>query len=183
MLFGNKQWPSNETTEAWLTVWRLLSRGVIPKDALSWHNTDLRKSRPYQVFCPLDGVVVFDDRVGAERLAGVEVIFLTGLGVTEPTLTAIEQCVRRGATCVALPHLLPDRVRAATGEQGELQDGKGLWLATPDFLAPAVKDRVAHVLPEEDVIRYRFGNHLVTFRPVDGDMDHLNVQTELIPPK
>ena len=173
-LFGHKQWPSNEKTEAWLAVWHLLSRGVIPSDALSWHNTNLRKSRPYQVFCPLDGVVVFDDRVGSAHLAGVEVIFLTGLGVTEPTLAAIERCVTEGATCVSLPHLLPDRVLDATGDVGELKDGDGLWLATTDFLAPSVKKRVAHVIPQEDLIRYRFGDQMTTFHPIDGDMNRLD---------
>ncbi len=175
-LFGHKQWQSNETTEAWLAIWHLLSRGVIPKDALTWHNTKLRKSQPYQVFCPLDGVVVFDDRVGLQHLSGIEVIFLTGLGVTEPTLKAIEQCVTEGATCVSLPHLLPHRVRSITGDAGELKDGDGLWIAITDFLTASVRNRVAHVLPEEDVIRYRFGNQEVAFRPVAGNMNRLEAK-------
>jgi len=62
-----------------LRVFHLLSRGVIPPDALSWHNTNLDIARPYQVFCPLDGVIIYDHRVQPELLQGLEVIFLTGL--------------------------------------------------------------------------------------------------------
>jgi len=171
MLFGHKEWPSNETTEAWLKIWHLLSRGVISEHSLSWHNTKLRLARPYQFFCPLDGVVVFDHLVGKEHLQGVEVIFLTGLGGSDETLAAIEECVAEGATCVGLPHLMPGRVP----EGGELREGKGLWVSTSDFLAPRVAERVKHVIPEGDVIRYRFGDQTVTFRPIDGDMNNVGV--------
>ncbi len=169
MLYGHKEWQSDETTEAWLKIWHLLSRGVISEHSLSWHNMKLQAERPYQVFCPLDGVVVFDHLVGKEHLEGAEVIFLTGLGVSEATLEAIGECVAAGATCVGMPHLLPGRVP----EGGELKDGKGLWVSTTDFLAPSVRKRVKHVIPKEDVIRYRFGDQTVTFRPINGDMNSL----------
>ncbi len=174
-LFGHKEWPSNPTTEAWLQVWHLLSRGVIPEYTLSWHNTKGR-GRPYQVFCPLDGVVVYDHLVSGKRLKDVEVIFLTGLGVSEKTLRAIGRCVKRGATCVALPHLLPERVWKQTGNTGVFRSGKGLWVATESFLADEVREHVAPVIPAEDVIRYRFGDTTVTFRPVDGDPNWLAVE-------
>jgi len=174
-LFGCKEWQSTETTEAWLDIWHLLSRGVIPRESISWHNASL-SDVPYQVFCPMDGVVVFDDRVGEEHLAGIDVIFLTGLGITQETQWAVARCVRAGATCIALPHLLPERVRRLAEDGGAIADGKGVWLATDDFLADEVRERVAHALPEEDEIRYRFGGSAVVLRPIDGDPNRLRAE-------
>lgn len=172
-LYGHKEWQSTQLTEAWLKIWHLLSRGVMPEHALSWHNRKLRDAMPYQVFCPLDGVVVFDHHVGAEHLKGVEVIFLTGLGLSGPTRNAVAQRVKEGATCVALPHLLPTDVRQKTGDHGELRDGNGLWVATTNFLSEPVKKRVQHVIPQRDEIRYRFGKQSVVLEPVQGDMNRL----------
>jgi hypothetical protein len=174
-LFGHKQWQSNAKTEAWLKIWHLLSHGVISKHSLSWHNSKLRNIQAYQVFCPLDGVVVYDHHVGIKNLKGVEVIFVTGVGVSAETQAAIETCVKAGVTCVALPHLLPNRVSKVTGESGELKDGKGFWVATIDFLAPHVKKRVQHVIPKSDEIRYRFGDYVVVFEPADRNMNKLKV--------
>jgi hypothetical protein len=177
-LYGNDAWPSTPATEAWIKIWHLLSRDVISEETLSWNSEKLGGKRPYQVFTPLDGVVVYDHLVSEERLRGVEVIFLTGIGVSADTQLAIEHCVRDGATCVALPNLLPERVHRQTGDAGTLQDGKGLWVATEDFLSDAVREAVADVIPEGDVIRYRFGDTEVRFAPVDGDMNRLAVEVE-----
>jgi hypothetical protein len=173
-LFGSREWQSTEVTEAWLRIWHLLSRGVIHKESPSWHNKHVHGA-PYQVFAPLDGVVVFDHRVRRKHLDGIEVIFLTGLGVTRETLRDVEACVGNGATCVALPHLLPERVAAATGESGTLEDGEGLWVATTDFLAPHVAGHIEHVLPSGDELRYRFGDTQVVLRPEDGDPNRLRL--------
>lgn len=174
-LFGSTEWHSTGTTEAWLRLWHLLSNGVIPADSLSWHAGSLR-SRPHQLFAPQNGVVVFDHRVKGELLAGVEVIFLTGLGVSPETLAGVEAQVAAGATCVALPHLLPAAVARATGRNGSLKDGAGRWVATEDFLAPHARQAVQQVLPVEGTLRYRFGNRTVVFRPGDGDPDQLEVE-------
>lgn len=173
-LYGSPAWPSNNVTEGWLRIWHLLTRGVIGADSLSWH-ADGYKGRPYQVFCPMDGVVVYDHTVSEELLKGVEVIFLTGLGVSANTLAGIQRRVSAGATCIGLPHLLPEHVVSATGRNGAWREGAGTWVATEDFLGPHVRKQVQSVLPAYDAIRYRFGDTTVTFRPVDGDPNRLSV--------
>jgi len=178
-LYGSAQWRSTSVTEAWLRIWHLLSCGTIPADSLSWHGGSLWREwhgRPHQTFCPLDGVVVYDHTVRGELLAGVEVFFLTGLGVSTKTQAAVEQRVAEGATCVALPHLLPERIARDTGRSGTLKDGSGLWISTDDFLAPHVRQQVRHVLPDYHTLRYRFGERTVVIRPVDGDPDRLAVE-------
>ncbi len=178
-LFGSPSWQSTSITEAWLRLWHLLSCGVIPADSLSWHGGNLWREwhgRPHQTFCPLDGVVVYDHTVRGDLLAGVEVIFLTGLAVSAETLAAVEQQVAAGTTCVALPHLLPERVARETGHNGTLKDGAGLWVSTEDFLAPHARKQVRHVLPGADTLRYRFGERTVIFHPEDGDPNRLVVE-------
>lgn len=163
-LFGNPDWRPTDVTEAWVRLWHLLTRGVVPYKSLNWHGAGY-EGRPLQFFCPLDGVIVFDHHVTEKHLKTAEVIFLTGLGVSEETLLAVEKCVVSGAMCIGLPHLLPKHVVKETGTCGVLKQGNGFWLATEDFLAPHVADRVEHILPPRDKILYRFGTTAVDFRP------------------
>lgn len=175
MLYGNPEWRSTVDTEAWFRVWHLLSRGVIPADGLSWHSASSYVNRPQQVFAPLDGVVVFDHHVEREHLEGVQAIFLTGIGISESGLEAIEAAVEDGAICFAQYHLAPERVRGETGKKGTLEDGAGEWIVTTDFLAPHVRRAVRPFQPERDSMRYRFGETTVTFHPRDGDPNDVTV--------
>ena len=118
--------------------------------------------------------MVYDHHVGAERLQGVEAIFVVGLGVS-PRRWRPSRAVAAGATCVIQPHLAPPRVVAAKAADGTLAQGAGRWVVQADPLAPAVRRAVEPVLPPRDVLRYQFGDTTVTFSPVDGDSDRLEV--------
>lgn len=178
-LFGVEGWKSNETTEAWLELWHLLSNGEISPHSICWHNDNV-VTTPYTVFAPLDGVVVFDQKVEAKFLNGVELIFLTGIGVSEPTLNAVKDRVEQGAVCVALPHLVPDDVRHLTGDNGMLDSGLGKWVVTTSFLTNEVKNHVQAFLPQENYMRYRFGNTEVQFRPLNNNKDKITVSVQPI---
>ncbi|MHB1356332.1 MAG: hypothetical protein ACYCZF_10195 [Anaerolineae bacterium] len=175
-LFGNPEWRSDDVTEGWLRVFHLLSRGVIPPDTLSWHNTNLSSTRPYQLFCPLDGVIVYDHLVQSELLQGLEVLFLTGIGVSEVTLTGIRQAVRAGATCIGRPALLPEEVRDES-QIRDVAEGAGRWIASETFLDERARCAVAPVLPREDKLTYLFGHSRITLRPIGGDPNKLDVET------
>ncbi|MBD3174940.1 MAG: hypothetical protein GF320_07155 [Armatimonadia bacterium] len=173
-LFGNPAWPVNDTTRAWQDIWHLLTRDTVDRETLTWHGTPTA-NRPHQVFCPLDGVIVFDDHVTYDRLEGVETIFLTGVGVSPQTLLDVQRRVREGATCIALPHLAPLSVRAETGSSGYLEVGEGRWVVTESFLSDQARAAAAGAIPDEDVIRYRFGQTTVELRPIGGDPNRLEV--------
>ena len=173
-LYGNPNWQTTSDTEAWIKIWHLLTRGAVSQQGLSWWVSDTY-IKPYQVFCPLDGVVVFDHHVGFENLEGVEVIFLTGIGVSPETLDAISQCVTNGATCVSLTHLAP-KTLPASDPNGIIVQGNGRWIITNDFLSDTVRNGVSHVIPSEDVIRYQFGDNTVIMRNVGNDNNRITVE-------
>lgn len=178
-LFGIKEWKSNATTEAWLQLWHLLSRGKISQHSISWHNRDVRPT-PYQIFYPLDGVVVFDHHVRMPHLKDVELIFLTGIGVTQPTLNDVIEKVKQGATCVALPHLAPPEVRSRTGNNGTITEGKGRWIVTESFLGLTGSPHLEPFLPSDNHIRYRFGDTEVKFTPAGANNNKIEVSVKEI---
>jgi hypothetical protein len=173
-LFGIKAWKSNAVTEAWLQIWNLLSNGELDSHSISWNNSNLLGT-PYKVFFPLDGVVVFDEKVSGEHLAKVELIFLTGLGISPETLNAVSSRVKQGAVCVALPGLVPNEIRSATGNNGVVTDGAGKWVVTESFLTDLVKKNVQTFLPKENNIRYRFGDTEVQFQPTNNNSNQVSV--------
>ena len=175
-LFGMEGWNSTPTTEAWLEMWNLLSNGQINSTSISWHNNKVKAETPYQVFYPLDGVVVFDEKVGGEHLSDVELIFLTGIGISKATLNDVRDKVKQGAVCVSLPGLAPTEILNRTGNNGSVTDGQGKWIISESFLSDEVKDGVQPFLPQEDYIRYQFGNTEVQFRPLGGDKNKIEVQ-------
>ncbi|MCE5257481.1 MAG: hypothetical protein LLG44_00295 [Chloroflexi bacterium] len=174
-LFGNPNWHSDDVTEGWLRVFHLLSRGVIPPYTLSWHNTELARERNYQVFCPLDGVVVYDHHVRPELLRDLQMIFLTGIAISPQTLTGVQEAVRNGATCIGRPALLPESIRAGA-QLGIVVDGAGQWLASESFLDDAVRELVEPALPAQDELTYTFGNTRVALHPIDGDVNNLSAK-------
>jgi hypothetical protein len=181
-LFGSKEWRSTPTTEAWLGIWSVLSRGAIPKDTL-YRGWSAFATKPNRLLHPLDGVVVYDHRVDYRLMRGAEVIFLSGVGVSDTTRRAIARCVREGATCVALPHLAPNAIQRRIGTEGACRDGSGRWVLTADFTSEAARDAVRHVVPEGDIIRYRFGDREVILRPVGGDMNRITAEERMVRPR
>jgi hypothetical protein len=173
-LFGIKAWKSNAVTEAWLQIWNLLSNGEINSHSINWHNSNIFGT-PYKVFFPLDGVVVFDEKASGENLAKVELIFLTGLGISPATLDAVSSRVKQGAVCVSLPALVPKDIRTAAGNNGMVTDGSGKWVVTESFLTDQVKQNVQPFLPKENYIRYRFGDTEVQFRPANNNSNQVSV--------
>jgi len=172
-LFGHMEWQSTTDTEAWFKLWHLLSLGVAPADSLSWHAGSIAR-RPYQVFMPLDGVVVFDHHVKKEDLEGVELILLTGIGIGTSALEGVAERVQEGALCIAMKHLLPEAVLKETGDNGEFAYGAGLWVATTDFLAPHVRQRIIPFFPHHNTIRYRFGDTEVRFNATEDNPNKLS---------
>ncbi|MCP4313402.1 MAG: T9SS type A sorting domain-containing protein [Bacteroidetes bacterium] len=177
-LYGIEGWHRSPATEAWLEIWNLLSNGQINKNSISWHNNKVKVESPYQVFYPLDGVVVFDEKVGGEHLVDVELIFLTGIGVSEATLSDVKARVQQGALCVSLPTLAPAEIVSQTGNNGSISDGEGQWLISESFLSTAVQQAVQPYLPQENYMRYQFGDTEVQFRPVDGNNNEIEVEVK-----
>jgi len=173
-LFGHPTWRSTQTTEAWLRLWHVLTRGTIPGDALSWQGGGNR-GRAYQLFCPLEGVVVYDHHARKPLFDKAELICLTGLGVSEPTLQDVAECVAAGATCVALAHLAPEDVRREAGGPGVVAAGTGRWVLVEDFLDPLAVEHLLPALPAGKTIRYRLGDTMVRFAPVGDDPNRLEV--------
>jgi hypothetical protein len=179
-LFGHPEWRAGPESKAWIEIWHLLTRGAVPPDSLVWWG-DSYRDREYQVLCPVDGVVVYDDHAVDEHFDGVEVIFLTGVGVSVETRAAVTRRVREGALCVALPHLLPERARGRAESGVPMPDGDGTWLCTDSFLSEPVRRAVAHVLPEDDAVRYRFADREVALRPGTTPDSGLRVEVRRAP--
>ena len=103
-LFGNDNWPSDDRTEAWLKALHLLTLETVPKESLCWQAGGEYKEMPMRLLFPLEGLVVYDHHLKGSLLEELEVIFLTGIGVSDETLQAIAQQVKAGATCIAMHH-------------------------------------------------------------------------------
>ncbi|HSW47054.1 MAG TPA: hypothetical protein VLM89_15935 [Phycisphaerae bacterium] len=192
-LYGPGGPPADSRHTAWLDAWHLLTHGAVTRDGLSIYamsafkrfqqeiqirtaevdeNTGRRIDYPYTeryVFCPVDGVVVFDHLVGDEHLSGVELIILTGEVVSEATSRAVIRRVEGGADCITLEHLAPGGIRRQDAScPYEVRAGRGRFLVVGDFMCEAGQRFIRRHLGPRDRIRYRFGDQVVSIRPGEG---------------
>jgi hypothetical protein len=192
-LFGPGGPPKAACHEALLDVMHLLSHGVVPRAGMSYWNepyasrraemleryrgvsdpTDYPYDDQHTGFCPLNGVIVYDHRVGETLLCDVPLLICTGELLSDETARAVLACVERGATCLALPHLFP----AVAGMQ-EIAVGNGRLVLTDDMAGPTAQAVVAPHLGPADAVRYRFGKTEVCLRPLNGDECRLGVTVE-----
>ncbi len=206
-LFGPGGPKAEKRHTAWLDAWHLLTHGAVTRDGLSIYATpaakdyaqgrmartkeiddktgrvtDYRYTERY-VFCPVDGVVVFDHLVGEEHLRDAELLILTGETVSEPTLQAVCRRVGAGADCLCLAHLVPAAVRRPDAKcPYEVRSGRGRFLVVDDFMCEPSQRMIRRHLGPSDRIRYRFGDQVVSVRQGEGYMSHL-INDADIPPR
>ncbi len=161
--------PTRPVNRVWFNILRAMTHDTVGVD-LCGHQT---------FFFPLNNLLVYDHRVTLEHLESVGLIFLTGVYVSPETLEAVSTRVRDGATCIGLPHLLPQKVRAGfTSEEVETPDRKGRWIVTRDFLGPLSQSAMLAARGPSDEIRYVFDNPdrkevtTVVFKRVGNNRDH-----------
>jgi hypothetical protein len=199
-LYGSPNLPSNPDTEAWFDLWNLLTDGATGSDGITFFKVTKAAagyerpvkadqvqslhSRPVQAdshrfFVPLNNVVVFDHRVGYERLREIPLLFLTGVEVSAETLAAARRCAEEGATLVVWGNLAR-RYGFADYPGGiqELPCGKGRIILTDTFSANALFQLVWPQMGRPDEIRYRFGAHTVVLKRVTDNQ----VDVQITPP-
>jgi hypothetical protein len=193
-LYGSKTLAGDADTQAWLTLWNVLTRGRTGCDGLAYFKIGARGPKPdarhhvevtpsyasdpeaarvHSFFVPLNGVVVFDDHVRYERLHGIPLLFLTGKQLSPETVEASRRCVEEGAVCVAWGPLAARCELADSWTRGVavVSRGQGRYVFTDDFAAPEAVAEYAHWIAKEDEIRYRFANHTVILHRAASDND------------
>ncbi len=201
-LFGSDNLQRDADTQAWLGLWNVLTHGKTGGDGLMYfkigdkapktdprHHVDIIPSYATQpeaaayhdFFTPLNGVVVFDERVGYESLSDIPLLFLTGKRLSEETAAAVRRRVEEGAVCVAWGPLAAKCGLAADWTEGVVVEeaGAGRFVFTDDF---AAEDAVAEYeawLGPEDEIRYRFGERTLVLKRGASPND---ITVEVTPP-
>lgn len=198
-LFGPGGPAKEARHEALLDVVHVLTHGVVPREGLTMHNEPFASRNravaaqveaasdptvyPYDDFhsgfCPLNGVVFYDHRVSLELLQGIPLIICTGEIIEGATQQAIRECVRAGARCLALPHLLPE-VAGSLEPEGALHiaEGAGEYLFTYDMNSAAAREFMQPHLGAADEVHYRFSDYDIALKPSEGDERRLSVKLE-----
>ena len=155
-LYGALDLPSTPETREWMQVFSLLTGGQIDPRAVNANSSVYaRYEQPVMMACP--PTAVYDHRAGLELLRGVRTIFLCGVTVSPETLSAVETCVRRGATCFAVARLCPERVRRQAEKRPmRVKDRKGAWIVLDGFRPEDLGPHEASLPPVGDAMRLVF---------------------------
>jgi hypothetical protein len=185
--------PAEQENLEWLNIWSLLSHGFVRTDSAS-HQWEARRFGSRTLFVPLHNVAVYDHQVRYETLAGLQLIFLTGVTISADTLAGIERCVREGATCVLPPHLAPpDSGFESIFEITSVDHGKGHWLVVPEFyrlhyecfyggpVNPILRQLLKPLIGDGDLLTYNFGNWKACFGQAGGDYPRHYLMDAYIP--
>jgi hypothetical protein len=190
-LFGHV--PAGPENTEWLNIWSLLSHGFVRTDSAS-HQWEARRFGSRTLFTPLHNVAVYDHEVDYDTLAGLRLIFLTGVTISSGTIAAVQRRVQEGATCVLPPRLAPpqsgmENVKEIT----TIPDGKGKWLIIPEFYRlhyecfrggpalPVLQEVFKPLIGDGDHLVYNFGRWQTRFAQSGGDYPRHEIMDAFIP--
>jgi hypothetical protein len=185
--------PAGLENSEWLNTWSLLSHGFVRTDSLS-HQWEARRFRCRTLFVPLHNVAVYDHEVTYDTLAGLRLIFLTGVAISAGTSETAQRCVREGAACVFPPRLAPPGSGLhRVGEVTSVTEDKGRWLAVPEFyrlhyecfcggpVLAALREAFEGLIGDGDHLAYDFGKWRVRFRQAGGAYPRHEIMTWRVP--
>jgi len=185
--------PAGPENTEWLNIWSLLSHGFVRTDSAS-HQWEARRFGSRTLFVPLHNVAVYDHAVRYETLAGLRLIFLTGVAISPETYAAVGRCVQQGATCVLPPRLAPpgsgfEKISTIT----PVAHGHGRWLVVPEFyrlhyecfcggpVDPSLRELLKPLTGDGDHLAYAFGRWQARFGQAGGDYPRHHIMDATIP--
>jgi len=185
--------PAGPENTEWLNIWSFLSHGFVRTDSLS-HQWEARRFGCRTLFVPLHNVAVYDHQVGYDTLAGLRLIFLTGVTISPGTMEAVERCVKEGATCVLPPRLAPPASDLGGVEEiTVVADGPGQWLVVPEFyrlhyecfcagpVLPVLQEALDGMAGDGDHLVYDFGRQTARFAQAGGDCPRHKMAIHCVP--
>lgn len=158
ILYGDPGIRIAPESREWTKAWHVITHGMSGRNGLSWDRVSPWSLRAHRSFLPMNSPVVFDERVGADQLTSLRLLFLCGSCISEGTLSAAAALVRdKGLTVVTSPRFAPESVRARVrGGFARVKDGAGEWIITGDMASGRVKEAVAPMLGRSDEMTFRF---------------------------
>lgn len=166
-LLGNPKIKPKKENKEWIKIFRLITHGQTGRGGLAWDRVEPRSFlTKHRSFVPMNGAVVFDDRVPAEKLESLKLCFLCGAYISKPTLDGVKKLVHdHGLTVVTPLRFAPDAMKKTLqGSYREIKDGKGAWIITDDFESAKLKASVAPFLGSPEEMRFTFGSETVRMR-------------------
>ncbi len=190
-LYGH--FPAGPANTEWLNIWSLLSHGFVRTDSAS-HQWEARRFGSRTLFVPLHNVAVYDHEARYETLAGLRLIFLTGIAISPETMAAVERCVSEGATCVLPPRLAPPASGLANlAEITVIPSDQGRWLVVPEFyhlhyecfcggpMNPILRQALKPLIGDGDHLIYDFGRWRMRFGQAGGDYPRHTIMEAYLP--
>jgi hypothetical protein len=112
------------------------------------------EERVHPLFHSMNNVLVYDEKVRADRLGQPKLVVVAGSRISDDTLLAVRGCAENGATVIIASWLVPEAWRSS----GKIGSG-GAWLVTNDFLGDGnVKEAIQPFVGSRDCWRQRFGS-------------------------
>ena len=175
-LFGNGRIRPDGRSKEWIRAVDAVTFGESGRASFNLNRIDHTLMKKHRSFCSMNGLAVFDDRVRAETLASLRLLFLCGIHISPETLADVETLVREnGLTVVAPKRFAPERFRLLTaGGLTQIKNGAGMWIVTDDLCSPALRRLIAPFLGEPGQIRLPFADREIVLRlSPDGNSFHV----------
>ena len=138
-------------------MFSLITHGETSRNCFNWDKVHPWALRKHRSFMTMNSVAVFDDRVRKD-LDSLKLCFLSGIHISDETLTYVAKLVRENGLTVVTPKCFaPAEIRAkAKKYYNEIEDGKGLWIVTDHISSARVKKKIAPFLGNKGEIRLTF---------------------------
>ena len=172
MLFGNKKIKPDLRSKEVLGIFSMITHGETSKGSFSWGKISPWALRKHRSFMTMNSVAVFDDRVRKD-LESLKLCFLSGIHISDETLTFVAKLVKENGLTVVTPKCFaPEKIRAqAKKYYNEIEDGKGVWIVTDHLSSSKVRKRISPFLGNKGEIRLTFagGREIVLKIAEDGN--------------
>ena len=169
ILLGDPTLKIKPESREWVRAMNLITHGGTGNSELNWSNIEPHALLPHRSFLPMNGAVVFDEKVGKDKLESLRLCFLCGRRISGQTFAAVKELVREnGLTVVTKPRHLDASLAAKVDSAFcEIKDGEGVWIVVDDFRTARLKKRLRGFLGADDEIRLPFRDRTISLKIKD----------------